>query len=348
MISRHYNKTMSLIFGICLPRKIYLVSDSRLTSRRVDGVEEFADDFGKWVDLNPRLGVVVANSAYQASWMLRKMVPEIKSQGMDWDFTALERYLRANLPSISRDFYGETHRFKDSVGFIFGGFEKDEKLQISASRMGDAMAAPVKARGEGVSVEQSVDTTIINAFGDVLHQAEREGKEVNNETMFEVDLPNPRVLAVTVRATNDGPEIIYEDTLCYDGIVFNPQYKTERVMLPPDLIGNLEYRDKSNEDGQKSFYEDSRHLLLYTDALVDGKGWSTVGGEVLPLCIMSDWSGIATGQYIRVKNGQQYFGGIGTDENGKIYYYNKHGSMIPYRFIYDYLEGQGVDSQSLI
>jgi hypothetical protein len=339
---------MSLIYGICLPRKIYLVSDSRLTIKKADGNDEYSDDFGKWVDINPRLGVIVANSAYQASWMLRKIVPDVKEKGMSWDFSELEKYLKASLPKLAKDFYGQTHRLEDSVGFIFGGFENNKKLQIDADRMIDAMAAPVMEQGEGVSVSQTIDKEVVSAFSEVLNKAAKLGAEVSNGTLFNVDLPRPRVLAVTIRATNQGPEVIYEDAKCYDGIAFNPQHKTERVELPPGLIGNLEHRDKSNEKDEESFYEDSRHILLYTDSLIDDKGWPTVGGEVVPLCIMPDSSGIATGVYLRIKNGEQYKGGIGTDKDGKVYYYDKAGFMKPYRFIYDYLSVVDDDKMNLI
>lgn len=337
---------MSLILGICLPRKIYLISDSRLTSEKADGTKTFSDDFGKWLDINPRLGVVVANNAHQASWMLRKMLPDIRAQGMEWDFTDLETYLNDNLERLGNEYYAETGLVSNSVNFIFGGFEKNKKLEIESSRLGDAMAAPVKAAGEGVTVEQSVDMDIINAFSKVLHKAVEVGKQVSNGTLFEVDMPKPRVLAVTVRATNSGTEVVYEDTMCYDAVVFNPQYKTERIKLPAGLIGQLEYRDKSMEQGQATIYEDYRHILLYVDKLLDDKQWPTVGGEVLPQLIMPDSSGFATGYYIRVKDGQQYMGGIGVNEKGEMHYYDKQGNMIPYRFIYNYLDEKGRDDKA--
>ena len=118
---------MSLIFGLCLPRKIYLVSDSRLSSS--DG--SYKDDFLKWLDLNPRLSVVVANSAYQASWLLKKIIADIRpTAGWDWDFTELEVYLRANLEKYANQFYAETGLVSDSVSMIFGGFEQNNKTYL--------------------------------------------------------------------------------------------------------------------------------------------------------------------------------------------------------------------------
>lgn len=339
---------MSLIFGICLPRKIYLVSDSRLTTLHEDGSRTFSDDFGKWVDINPRLGVVTANSAYQASWILRKIIPEIKKRGMVWDFTDLNHYLKENLKEVAKNFYSETHRLEESASFIFGGFEKTKKLQIEAARLGEAMSAPVVAAGEGNPVEQSVDMDIINAFSLVLNRAAAEGREVPGDTLFDVNLPKPRVLAVTVRATNKGVKVKYEDAMCYDGLVLNPNFKTERIKLPGDLIGQLEYRDKSSETDQTTIYEDYKHIILYVDRLIDEKQWHTVGGEILPLLILPDSSGVATGNYVRVKNGERYIGGIGTNDKGEVHYYDKQGKMIPFRFIYNYLDEKIQDSSARI
>jgi len=309
-----------------------------------DGSQKFSDDFGKWVDINSRLGVVVANNAHQASWMLRKLIPDIKGQGMDWDFTDLEAYLNKNLDKLAAEYYAETGNISNSVGFIFGGFENDKKLVMESGRLGEVMAVPVLAAGEGNTVEQSVDRVIMGAFSEVLEDASQKGKEVPAGTLFEVDLPKPRILAATVRATSSGADVLYENASVYDGLAFNPNYITERVELPAELIGELEYRDKSGEEGQAMLYEDSRIILLYADKLLDEKKWPTVGGEMLIQHIMPNFSGVATGPYIREKNGEVYQGGIGVNDKGQVHFYRKDGTMVPYRFIYDFLEEGKEDS----
>lgn len=324
---------MSLIFGICLPRKVYLVSDSRLTSS--DG--SYEDNFAKWLDLNPRLSVIVANSAYQASWLLRKIIADVRKSGWDWDFTDLEDYLGTNLKKYATEYYAETGETTHSVNFIFGGFEKNKKLAIETARMGEAMSMPVRQVGEGVQVNQTIDMDIINAFRPMLDKAAREGRMVEAGTMFEVNLPKPRVLAVSVRATDSGAEVNYEDTACFDGVVFNPQYKSERVVLPSELLGNLEYRDKSKESGDDTIYIDYGHIIKYVRKLLEERHWPTVGGETLPLLVLPNSSGFAVGQYIRrSEDGKQTTGGIG-EVDGKIHYYDPKGKMIPYRFVYEYI-----------
>lgn len=327
---------MSLIFGLCLPRKIYLVSDSRLSSS--DG--SYKDDFSKWLDLNPRLSVVVANSAYQASWMLKKIMADIRpTAGWDWGFTELEEYLRANLEKYGNQFYAETGLVSHSVSMIFGGFEKDKKLILESGRLGEVMSVPVIAAGEGVSVNQNVDMTIINAFSKVLNVAASKGQEVSSGTEFEVDLPKPRVLAVTIRPTNQGAEVQYEDALPYDGLVFNPNFRTERVKLPAELIGQLEYRDRDGESGDDGWiYAENAEIIKYVKRLTDEKGWDTVGGTILPLLVTPDGSGFATGEYVyRSNDGTVSHGGL-TQIDGKPHYYDEDRSIKPYRFVYDYLD----------
>lgn len=333
---------MSLIFGLVLPRKVYLVSDSRVTSS--DGT--YKDDFSKWLDLNPRLSVVVANSAHQASWLLRKIIKDIRPKtGWDWDFTDLESYLKKVLEKYALEYYAETGYLDHSVSMVFGGFEKKQKLIIDAGRMGDAMAAPVMAAGDGVMVDQTIDRVITDAFSDVLHTAAKRGEQVQNGTKFEVDLPRPRAIAVTIRATNSGAEVVYEDADCYGGIVFNPGFRIERVELPPDLIGQLEHRDKSAENGEDSIYEDFGILTTYVDRLLAEKGWPTVGGNVIPILITENEQGIATGMYIRRSNGRK--GGI-TEVEGKPHYYDEDGNKHPYRFVYEYLDDGKMDALAKI
>jgi len=326
---------MSLIFGLCLPRKIYLVSDSRLTSS--DG--SYKDDFSKWLDLNPRLAVIVANSAHQASWILHKIIKDIRpTTGWEWDFTDLEGYLRTNLQTYATEYYATTGLLSNSANFIFGGFERKRKLVVNAGRLGEAMAAPVKAAGEGVSVNQTADMTIINAFSEIINNAAKKGEEVPGKTMFAVDLPRPRVLAVSISAGKSGTEVNFENAKCYDGIVFNPNFKTERVELPTQLIGNLEYRDKSGEQGEATIYQDCARIISYTNDLVKQRGWTTVGGNILPLLILENASGFATGKLGTFNSdGTIVYGGL-TQVDGKPYYYDESGKEQPYRFIYEYLD----------
>lgn len=327
---------MSLIFGLCLPRKVYLVSDSRLSSS--DG--SYTDDFSKWLDLNPRLAVVVANSAYQASWILKKIIGDIRpTAGWDWGFAELESYLRENLEKYGNEFYAETGLISDSVSMIFGGFEKDKKLVIDAARLGDAMAAPVKAAGDGVIVNQNVDMTIINAFSKVLNEAGAKGQEVSAGTKFEVDLPRPRVLAVTIRPTDQGAEIKFEDAEPYDGIVFNPSFRTERVKLPAELIGQLEYRDRTGENGDDGWvYAENAEIIKYVKRLTDEKNWGTVGGTILTLLVTPDDSGFATGEYVYISSdGKELHGGL-TEIDGKPHYYDEDGNIKPYRFVFEYID----------
>jgi hypothetical protein len=336
---------MSLIFGLCLPRKVYLVSDSRLSSS--DG--SYTDDFSKWLDLNPRLAVVVANSACQASWLLKKIIGDMRpTSGWDWDFTELEAYLRANLEDYGNQFYSEMGLIADSVSMIFGGFEKDKKLVLESGRLGEVMSVPIKAAGEGVLVNQNVDMTIINAFSKVLNEASEKGQEVPAGTDFEVELPKPRVLAVTIRPTPQGAKVEYEDALPYDGLVFNPNFRTERIKLPAELVGQLEYRDRRGESGDDGWlYAENTEIIKYVKRLTSEKNWSTVGGTILPLLVTENGSGFATGEYVyKSADGIVTHGGL-TEVDGKPHYYDEHGVVRPYRFVYEYLDKKKADKAKI-
>ncbi len=301
----------------------------------------FKDDFGKWVDLNPRLAVVVANNAHMASWIIKKLTQHVRREvGWDWDFTQLEEYLRHGLKDLADEYYTETGEYSRSVNFIFGGFEASKKLVVETSRLGNAMSAPAQAAGNWAIVSQTVDMDILNAFRPVIERASENGSVVSEGTTFEVDLPKPRVLAVSLRAANGGSEVLFEDTMCFDGIAFNPNYKTERFTPDSDLLGQLNFRDITGQSNDDILYGDNRLIIPYTYKLISESNWSTVGGELMPLAVFKDGMGVATGRYVRFDSqGQEFTGGIG-EVDGRVHYYDSNGQMQPFRFIHDYLVDQ--------
>src|SRR6185369_1520832 len=322
---------MSLIYGLSLAKKIYLVSDSRLTY--TDG--SYKDDFSKWLNLNPQLAVVVAGSAHQACWLLREIRKGINK---DWDFSELENFLKDSIQSLATRYYSETGDYNDSVGMIFGGFEKSNKLEIDAARLGQIMSSPVIERGEGVNVSQTVDSQIKEALLQTLMKGTREGRTVGEGTLIEVDSPRPRIMAVTINASDRGAEVTFENAGCYDGLVFNPKYKTERIVLPDSLIGNLEFRDKSGETEENTLYKDQGYIIIDALRLLRERKWPTVGGNILCLVMTPDFSGFASGDYMYVPaEGDPIRGGTEVID-GRLHYFDKEGQKHPYRFIYDYLD----------
>jgi hypothetical protein len=64
-----------------------------------------------------------------------------------------------------------------------------------------------------------------------------------------------------------------------------------------------------------------------------------VDGTILPLLVMPNGAGFATGEYIyQNPDGTLTHGGITTDTNGKPQYYDESGKVKPYRFVYNYLD----------
>ena len=85
-------------------------------------------------------------------------------------------------------------------------------------------------------------------------------------------------------------------------------------------------------------YVDYTYIIQYVHRLLAEKNWPTVGGEVLPLLVLPELSGFATGKHMRRdENGNYIAGGIG-EVNGKMHFYTPGGQLVPYRFIHDYLD----------
>ncbi len=328
---------MSLIFGIALPRRIYLVSDTRVTA--ADGSTE--DDFAKWVDINPRLATVVAGNAHLASWMLRKIIPDVRinKKGWEWHFGQFENYLKDYLYAYALDYFEAYPALDRSACFIFAGFDPTKKLRIEAMHLGEAMGSPVQAAGEGVMVDQTVDMTVMNAFMPMLQAATENGEPVGANAYFDVDLPRPVVIAVTVGydEENNRPQIKFEYAECLDGIAFNPNYEVERAKLPSLLVGNLEYRNKS-DDWESELYTDYGLINTYVHRMLREKSWPSVGGEILPIYVTEQMCGFATGEYVRkTEDGKLVKGGV-IEQGGKMHYRDKDDKLKPYKYIYEYLD----------
>lgn len=147
------------------------------------------------------------------------------------------------------------------------------------------------------------------------------------------------MLAVTIRPTQQGTEVDFEDAKPYDGLVFNPSFRTERIKLPAELVGQLEYRDRTGESGDFGWlYAENAEIIKYVKRLTAEKNWNTVGGTILPLLVTPDSSGFATGEYVyKNPDGTVTHGGL-TEVDGIPHYYDEDGNVKPYRFVYKYLD----------
>ncbi|MEI8103735.1 MAG: hypothetical protein WCG84_02405 [Candidatus Moraniibacteriota bacterium] len=333
---------MSLVFGLCLSKKIYLVSDSRLSNE--DG--SFRDDFAKWLNLNAHLSVVVAGSAHQACWLLRKIRQETKE---DWLFADLEGYLQKNIHNLSDQYYAETGRISNRVGMIFGGFDKDKKLTVDAVRLGEIMSSPVRDAGEGVRVMQTVDLQIREALARKMLEYMAKGKNVGSGDIIEIDSPKPRLIAITIKATNKGSEVIFDNAECYDFLVFNPKYKTKKIVLPDLLFGKLDYRDKSQKTEESTLYQDQGYILTYVYRLLKERGWPTVGGQIIPLVMTPAFSGFAMAEHIYTPRGggNSIRGGI-ISINGRMHYYDENHILKPFEFVYDFIKNMDAKGDAKI
>jgi hypothetical protein len=327
---------MSLILGIPLTRVIYLVSDSRVTEGG-----DYKDNMSKWNNLNSRLGVVGAHDLQLASYLIREIRKEV---GEDDDFGALEKTLKDKLYQIAYKFYEKTGSYKQRAYLIFGGFDDSKQLRISSSDFGIRMAEASKNhRTEGREFNQMTDTRIFEAMSKISNENISKGGDgsVDPGTILEIDAPRPRCVGVRVSFNGQLTEIKWESAELYQSISYHPGWDLDRVKLPEDIMASLEYPVNNGQLANELdiIFNEYTNIINATRTILDQRGYSQVGGNIIPLRIGDDKTlGIATGSMAKKSNPNKIIGGLKV-VNGALHYYDEEGELHKYENLIDLPEG---------
>jgi hypothetical protein len=321
---------MSLVFGIALAERIYLVSDTRLTVG-----SDHQDDFCKWHNLNGRLGVVAAGYMEMAGHMFHELRERV---GENDTFTEFDKVLTDNLKDIATEFYTQTGSYKQEVGLVFGGYDPALKLQIESGKLGDVMAPPLKNR-PGQAVDVQFHPKYFDALRSSLAVIPETGEVgVPPGTLLTIDSPRPRVVGAHIYVNQQGVQIKREEVNIYEGLSFHPNWETDRVQLPLDLVGELDFGPTSVATLEQQFYDESAKIISYVKQLIQDRKFTTVGGNVLTYILTSTGlSGFPIGQLARRGDAgkPKIIGGTWVDGKGRLYLYDKQGKLHLSRNIYD-------------
>ncbi|HHD81539.1 MAG TPA: hypothetical protein ENK99_08175, partial [Campylobacterales bacterium] len=156
-------KEMTLILGVHMATKTFLVSDTRLTRQMDDGSFKYEDTINKSFYLNKRMSGIAAGHVQLAAFVIKKLREKISKDSFMKD---LRRTIIENGNDIIKDFVNTTMMTNQSIAMIFAGFDDGNIKKIGAAMLGEIMSAELVARGNGSRMNQSIHPKIKNALAE--------------------------------------------------------------------------------------------------------------------------------------------------------------------------------------
>lgn len=313
---------MSLILGVHLLERIYLVSDTRLSS--LDG-SSYKDDLIKTFKFNDRISAVAAGRALAGSFVLNKLKKLVDE---NTTINELKSIVETRLKGCISDYVNTTGFHNGSIALIFGGFNLEEVKKIEASQLGKAMSAMViaaKEKGINQSINQSIDKRLKNAFGQL------GGKGKGNYIIVD-GVQDAKLFSLTfdVQTASISELKIAE---CYQYIIFHPDKQLKTIQLPGRIISLLEFRNRENKSAEEILYEDSEILINFVRGIIRENNFSSVGGHVFPLVQTPVMPIFVTGDIGTFRQGQIVKVGSFYVENNAQMYELEDGTKGEYRHL---------------
>jgi len=322
---------MSMILGVHLLERLYLVSDTRLTESQLpDGSGIYSDDFLKFFPFNERIGVVAAGSAFGASYILNKLAKKVSKLTSIDELTQL---INENLVKHISDFVNETGKYGE-VAFIIGGFNPHQLTKsIDVAKLGEAMSGQLVAAGDGSMMNQSIDSRLIDVMPRLPGKGKGDRIEIEN-------VQESKMYSVVINIQTAQFKIKEIDT--YEYVIFHPEQGTKTVSLPREVLSALEFRARS-KDWQNDLYEESETLVNFFRKIVREEGLATVGGHIFPVLQRPETNMYPTGNFGRKdKNGVIIDEGGIFASNGQVTYEYKDGKKGVFRSLTEYVSKAGV------
>lgn len=313
---------MSLIMGIHLLERFYLVSDTRVTSAsNKSDLTIIRDNLIKAFHFNTKISAVAAGQALPASYILNKLK---EKTGESTTISQLRNIINSNLRTIINDYVNTTGHHSGRVFLILAGFNLEKDKKVEASLLGNAMSAMIIARGEGITVNQSIDNRLIKSFNSIAGKGKGdyiEVKDVYKSEMF--------TISIDIRTA------VWElkNVDCFEYAIFHPDQSLKTVSLPPDLLSLLEFRERPQVIGEDQLYEEAEILMSFVKKVTAKYEFWTVGGNIFVLIQIPDGKIFPTGEFSQVRDGKLVKAGSFYIENEKFMYKQTDGTIGEYRHL---------------
>lgn len=319
---------MSLILGVHLAKKVFLISDTRATVKYVDGRKEIKDDLIKVFNIGKGVTALTAGDAKPAIYLLTKLKQLVQE---DVALDEFKLVLKSNLKRLVSEYVNRMGEY-GNVGLIIAGFNPGRNKKIESSVLGQVMSAELVAKGEGSGSVQTIDVDIQNSLAKAIMQAGvlEKGSMVKIENTIDSGM-----FGVHINIKDNLIKII--DVPCYQPIAFHPDQSFVKIDLSREFISQLEFGQRQSTNWEDMLYEDSEKLLSSINKQVQKYKFETVGGNFfVGLVTPNNYFMFPTGDIGTFKDGKIVMtGSIFVDKKNGLSYILRNGKVGKYRFVKD-------------
>jgi hypothetical protein len=323
---------MTVVLGVNLPRKVYLFSDTRLTTEKRDGTKTFSDDLLKFDVLNENAALIAAGDFMPAQYVVLELKKLLKpTSSVDYVRMKLEE----NIQEIMTRYVNETGKHSGRFGFIIGGYNPHRQLKIDAGRLGQVMSANLVSRGEGSHMDYEMDMRIVTPLVKKIESLGKLGRKAEKGTNITYsDIAESKVFGFKHDIRTNTFEI--KEAGIYDHIIFQPKSDVfESITIPDELISKLEFREKGEGRKEALLLDTTTYMGEIMKYTSNGQ-FPTVGGNIFPILLVPGSAIIQDMELLSfTPNGAEIIGAIRIDESG-FYYTLKNGKTGKYTMLKDY------------
>jgi hypothetical protein len=325
-------RTMTVVLGVNLPRKVYLFSDTRLTTEKSDGSRTHSDDLLKFDVLNENTALVAAGDMKPAQYAIIELKKLLKpTSSIDYIRMVLEQ----NIQEIMSRYVNETGKHSGSFGFVIGGYNPHRPLKIDAGRLGQVMSANLVSRGEGSHMDYEMDMRIVTPLVKKIESLGKLGRKAERGTNITYsDIAESKVFGFKHNIRTNNFEI--KDAGVYDHVIFQPKSDVfESITIPDELISKLEFREKGEGKKEALLLDTTTYMGEIMKYTSQGQ-FPTVGGNIFPVLVVPGAAIIQDMELLSfTPNGIETIGAIRVEESG-IYYTLRDGKTGKYTLLKDY------------
>ncbi len=309
---------MTLILGVHMATKTFLVSDTRLTRQMDDGSFKYEDTINKSFYLNKRMSGIAAGHVQLAAFVIKKLREKISKDSFMKD---LRRTIIENGNDIIKDFVNTTMMTNQSIAMIFAGFDDGNIKKIGAAMLGEIMSAELVARGNGSRMNQSIHPKIKNALAENLIG----NGHLDKDSHIEVGLPNSKMFSLKIgtQQYSNGNFYQIEEVECYKYVSFYPNQKFKSVIVPNTLLSNIEFPETGTTSKKEHgfIYSDAAKLMSFVRNVTIENNFENVGGNIFSLMVTPEGSVFPTGDIAVKKEDEtiEIIGAINSVDNTLCY-----------------------------
>jgi len=275
---------MTLIAGVRGIRKSFIIADSRATKTFADGSVVVEDNAQKWMHFNTYSTIAVAGDASLGAFIAKYMA-DLSSEQQS--FTDTKAHFDTRLEEAGIEFNRATGRYT-KCAILLVGYDLTQNDDFDATRLGEVLADGVQRHGDGVSVNQSVDTEILQAMGDALHSSPT---PLGRGSRVSVNIKKAVVIGYKVTIDASGVHIETEEADSFESLFYGMDAAYNRIELPTNVMSDLYFKDVSSMNELEVLTHDTIGLITFYKDVIAQRSYTGVGGNIFPV-MMTEVGGL--------------------------------------------------------